>query len=233
MNIEAFFKISYGLYAVCSKSGLKLNGYISNTVFQVTAEPAQFAISCSKNNFTTGIISESKAFSISVLEKDTGPNVIGTFGYRSGKDTDKFTGLNYKTGKTGVPILLDNTIAWFECKVVNTFDMGSHLLFVGELVDHELCMADRDPLTYAYYREFKKGKAPKNAPTYIDENKSKPVVEEKKAEKYYCPACGYVYDPAIGDPDSGIQPGTRFEDIPDDWICPTCGTEKGDFVKVK
>jgi len=107
MNIEAFFKISYGLYAVCSKSGSKLNGYISNTVFQVTAEPAQFAISCSKNIFTTGIISESKTFSISVLEKDTGPNVI----YRSGRDTDKFTGLNYKTGKTGVPILLDNTIA--------------------------------------------------------------------------------------------------------------------------
>jgi flavin reductase (DIM6/NTAB) family NADH-FMN oxidoreductase RutF/rubredoxin len=232
VNIEAFFKISYGIYAVCSKSGSKLNGYISNTVFQITSEPAQFAISCSKNNLTTEIISESKVFSISVLEKETGPAILGNFGYKSGKDFEKFKNVKYKTGKTGTPILLENTIAWFECKVVNSFDMGSHILFVGELVDSELCMSDKEPLTYAYYREFKKGKAPKNAPTYIDENKAQIVESEKKADKYYCPACGYVYDSEIGDPDSGISPGTQFEDIPDSWICPTCGTEKSDFVRV-
>ena len=232
MNIEAFFKISYGLYAVCSKSGAKLNGYISNTVFQVTAEPARFAISCSKNNFTTGLIEESKAFSISVLEKETGPNILGTFGYRSGKDTEKFVDINYKTGLTGSPILLNNTIAWFDCRVINSFDMGSHMLIIGELADSELCMPDKEPLTYAYYREFKKGKAPKNAPTYIDESKKKEVTPETKATKYYCPACGYVYDPMVGDPDSGIAPGIPFEDIPGDWVCPTCGTEKADFVKV-
>ena len=231
MNIEAFYKISYGLYAVCSKSGSKLNGYISNTVFQVTSEPAQFALSCSKNNFTTSIISESKAFSISVLEKETGPNIIGTFGYRSGKDTDKFKDIKFKTGKTGSPILIDNVIAWFECRVVASHDVGSHILFIGELIDSELCMPGKEPLTYAYYRDIKKGKAPKNAPTYIDDIKGKPM-PGKKAEKFYCPACGYVYDPAIGDPDSGIAPGTSFEDIPDSWICPTCGTEKADFVKV-
>lgn len=232
MNIEAFFKISYGLYAVCSKSGSKLNGYISNTVFQVTSDPVKFALSCSKNNFTTNIIRESKAFSISVLEKETGTNIIGTFGYKSGKDTEKFKDVNYKTGKTGSPILLENTIAWFDFRVIESHDMGSHILFIGELVDSELCMTDKEPLTYAYYREFKKGKAPKNAPTYIDENKTKTVVSERKADKYYCPACGYVYDPVFGDPDSGIAPGTLFEDIPDSWICPTCGTEKADFVKV-
>ncbi|MEX0596353.1 MAG: flavin reductase [Candidatus Paceibacterota bacterium] len=232
MNIESFFKISYGLYVVTSKSGSKLNGYISNTVFQVTADPAQFAISCSKNNFTNNMIAESKAFSFSVLEKDTGPNIIGAFGYRSGKDTEKFADVKFKTGQTGVPILLDNTIAWFECRVVNSFDVGSHILYIGQLVDYELCMADRDPLTYTYYREVKKGKAPKNAPTFIDENKQKADSEEKKAEKYYCPACGYVYDPAMGDPDGGIAPRTRFEEIPDNWVCPVCGTEKGDFVRV-
>lgn len=232
MNVEAFYKISYGLYAVCSKSGTKLNGYISNTVFQVTAEPAQFAISCSKNNFSSAMIADSKAFSISVLEKDTGPNIIGTFGYRSGKDTDKFKDVKYITGETGAPILLDNTIAWFECRLVNSFDMGSHILFIGELVNSELCVSDGNPLTYAYYREIKKGKAPKNAPTYIDENKEKTASKATATVKYYCPACGYVYDPALGDPDSGIAPGTPFEKIPDDWVCPTCGTEKADFVKV-
>jgi flavin reductase (DIM6/NTAB) family NADH-FMN oxidoreductase RutF/rubredoxin len=228
MNIEAFFKISYGLYVVSSKCGSKLNGYISNTVFQVTSEPPQFAIACSKNNFTNSLIEESKAFSISVLEKDTGPKIMGAFGFRSGKDFDKFTDIKYKAGITGSPILLENTVAWFECRVTSIMDLGSHSLIIGELVDSDLCMPDKEPLTYAYYREVKKGKAPKNAPTYIDEAKIKKPV----AEKYYCPACGYVYDPAIGDPDGGIAPGTPFEKIPDNWICPVCGTEKADFIKV-
>lgn len=47
--------------------------------------------------------------------------------------------------------------------------------------------------------------------------------------KYICEVCGYVYDPAEGDPDNGIQPGTAFEDIPDDWVCPTCGVGKDEF----
>jgi len=50
--------------------------------------------------------------------------------------------------------------------------------------------------------------------------------------KYICPACGYEYDPAVGDPDSGISPGTAFEDIPDDWVCPDCGVGKEDFEAV-
>ena len=48
-------------------------------------------------------------------------------------------------------------------------------------------------------------------------------------KKYVCSVCGYVYDPAAGDPDSGIQPGPPFEDIPDDWVCPLCGVSKDDF----
>jgi rubredoxin len=50
--------------------------------------------------------------------------------------------------------------------------------------------------------------------------------------KYECIICGYIYDPALGDPDSGIKPGTAFEDIPDSWACPTCGAPKTDFKKV-
>ncbi len=51
--------------------------------------------------------------------------------------------------------------------------------------------------------------------------------------KYECTVCGYIYDPEKGDPDSGIKPGTSFEDIPDDWVCPICGAGKEDFEKVK
>ncbi len=231
MNIEAYFRITYGLYVVSSVLDNKLNGYISNTVFQVTAEPARFAIACSKNNYTAEMIGKSKVFSISVLQKETRADIIGTFGYRSGRDTEKFTKCDYKQGKTGAPILLDDTIAWFECEVVQTVDTGTHLLFIGEVVDGDLLVASEDPLTYAYYREVKKGKAPKNAPTYIDAEKLKQQIQPASSDKYYCTACGYIYDPEKGDPEHGFPAGTRFEDLPETWICPVCGTEKIDFAK--
>lgn len=232
MNIEAYFKLTYGLYVVSSFSDNKLNGYISNTVFQVTAEPARFAIACSKNNYTAGIIQRSQVFAVSALKKEARADIIGTFGYRSGKDTDKFAKFNFKTGKTGAPVLLDDTLAWFECKLIQTVDVGTHLLFIGDVVDGDLIDATGEPLTYTYYREVKKGKAPKNAPTYIDTEKLKQNVPDA-ADKYKCPACGYIYDPAIGDPENGFPAGTRFEDLPESWVCPVCGTEKADFMKVE
>jgi flavin reductase (DIM6/NTAB) family NADH-FMN oxidoreductase RutF/rubredoxin len=231
MNIEAYFKITYGLYVVSSVLDKKLNGYVSNTVFQVTAEPARFAIACSKNNYTAEMIQHSQIFAVSVLQKETRADIIGTFGYQTGKDTDKFSKFNFKKGKSGVPILLDDTLAWFECEVIQTVDAGSHLLFIGNVVDCDLVMKDGEPLTYAYYREVKKGKAPKNAPTYIDAEKLKQQLPVASAAKYYCTACGYIYDPAVGDPEHGITPGTRFEDLPETWVCPVCGTEKVDFAK--
>ncbi|MGD8366345.1 MAG: rubredoxin [Desulfobacterales bacterium] len=50
-------------------------------------------------------------------------------------------------------------------------------------------------------------------------------------DRYVCTVCGYVYDPEQGDPDNGVEPGTKFEDLPDDWVCPICGAEKSDFEK--
>ena len=52
-------------------------------------------------------------------------------------------------------------------------------------------------------------------------------------EKYICTVCSYIYDPAVGDPDGGIAPGTAFEDIPEDWVCPLCGVGKEDFEPVE
>ena len=51
-------------------------------------------------------------------------------------------------------------------------------------------------------------------------------------KKYVCDVCGWVYDPAVGDPENGIEPGTAFEDIPDDWVCPLCGVGKDEFSPV-
>jgi len=127
---------------------------------------------------------------------------------------------------------LEDTLAWFECNVVQTLDVGTHLLFVGEVVDGDLIDGSHPPLTYAYYRDVKKGRAPKNAPTYLA-----PVGGEATGNaplpsgKYVCAVCDHVYDPAVGDPDAGIPAGTRFEDLPENWVCPVCGAAKSAFVK--
>jgi rubredoxin len=55
--------------------------------------------------------------------------------------------------------------------------------------------------------------------------------KEKVMEKWVCTICGYVYDPAVGDPDNGVDPGTAWEDVPSDWLCPICGASKEDFEK--
>ena len=227
INFEAFFKISYGLYVVSSKNDGKLNGYISNAVFQVTAEPAQFAVCCSKNNYTAELINRSKAFSISVLKKEAAPELIGIFGYQSGRDVDKFKDIKYKTGSTGSPILLEDTLAWFECRVVQTVDVGTHILFTAEIVDNDLIDGTGEPLTYSYYREVRKGKAPKNAPTYINPEPINDPAPGK--DRYKCLICGHIYDPAAGDPEHNIPAGTGFSDLSDDWKCPVCGTDKENF----
>jgi rubredoxin len=126
---------------------------------------------------------------------------------------------------------LGSGVLIFECEVVQQFDVGSHLLFIGKVLDSELLNADADPLTYAWYREVRKGKAPKNAPTYIDPEKLKKPVEALAATEHYCTACGYIYHPEEGDPNAGIAQGTSFEDLPADWVCPVCGAEKSDFAK--
>lgn len=233
MNFEAFFKVSYGLYIVSSGNETEKNGYIANAVFQVTAEPPQFAICCNKNNHSAGIISKYGKFSVSVLKKEASSDIIGLFGYKTGRETDKFENTGHFYGSSSVPIVTEDCIAWFECDVVGTFDVGTHQIFIGKIINYDLTEPQSDPLTYAYYREIKKGAAPKNAPTYIDKAKYASNVTEKPALKSYdCQVCGYIYDPALGDPDGGIAPGTPFEDIPDDWVCPVCGTRKSDFTVI-
>lgn len=227
MNPKALHKISYGLYVISSFDGDKKNGQIANTLIQVTSEPQNVAIALNKENLTHSMVEKSRVFSASVLSKNTPFPFIGRFGFKSGRDTDKFEGVNYKKGATGAPIVLDNSIAYLEARVMSTLDAGTHTIFVGEVVDCDILSED-EPMTYEYYHTIKGGKSPKTAPTYIKDEKS----EEKevgKMKKYRCTVCGYVYDPQQGDPESGVAPGTPFEQIPDTWVCPICGAKKSEF----
>lgn len=230
MDPRTLHKISYGLYVVCSRYGEKINGQIANTLFQVTAEPPQIAVSINKKNLTHEYIERSGCFSASILSQDTPMKFIGRFGFRSGRDFNKLEGVNYEMGKLKVPMVLDNAVACVEAEVVNKIDAGTHTLFIGKVVDAEV-LNENKPMTYEYYHKVKGGYSPKTAPTYssmVDKEEKK---EEKEMKRYVCKVCGYVYDPEKGDPENGIEPGTSFENLPDDWVCPICGASKEEFEK--
>lgn len=158
-------RISYGLYIVSSVNGEKNNGQIANTVFQVTAEPAQIAVCLNKKNLTHEYVAGSGKFAVSVLSKDAPLKFIGDFGFRSGRDTDKFNLHQFKKGANGCPISLEYGIASIEAEVVSQCDAGSHTIFVGRVTEAEI-FSDGEPMTYEYYHNVVKGKAPKAAPTF-------------------------------------------------------------------
>ncbi len=227
MNLKALYKLSYGLYVVSSRKGDRLNGQIANTVFQITSEPPTIAVSINKNNFTHGFIRASKVFTASALRQDTPLSFIGHFGFKSGRDMDKLEGINYKIGNTQAPVVINNAVAYLEAKVTQEVDVGTHTIFIGELVEADI-LKEGEPMTYAYYQQVKRGTTPKTAPSYIEEKKKTP-----KMIKYRCTVCGYIYDPELGDPDGDIKPGTPFEEIPDDWVCPVCGAAKSEFERME
>lgn len=242
MKLKAFHKLSYGLYLVASEYQENKTGYIANTVFQVTSEPPQLAISCHKDNYSASVILQSGAFSVSVLKKEVNMKIIGDFGFMSSSEINKFAGINYLKGPSGSPIVVDSAMAWFDCKVVKSIDLGTHYLIIGEVVDSDI-LSDDEPLTYQHYREKYRMFSPKNSPTYIEKSKldeevQSIIVEEKEGEtdvtyfdgqRYICAICGFVYDPDEGDPTFGISPGTPFEKLPEDYRCPVCNAGKEYF----
>jgi flavin reductase (DIM6/NTAB) family NADH-FMN oxidoreductase RutF/rubredoxin len=233
MDKGALQKCSYGVYVVSTQGEGKLNGQIANTVCQITSEPATISVSLNKDNLTHDLIRKSRVFSVSVLSEDAPMQFIGRFGFKSGRDTDKFDGINYKTGKTSSPIVLDYATSYMECELLNSMDVGTHTVFIGRVVDAEVVGEGR-PMTYDYYHQVKGGKSPKAAPTYIgvEEEQKKGEKEEGPMASYKCIICGYVYDPTEGDSTSGIAAGTAFEDLPDSWVCPVCGAQKSEFEKI-
>ena len=162
---RAFRDLSYGLYIVTSLDGDRLNGQIVNTVIQVTSDPARVAVIVNKQNLTHEFISKSGLFGVSVLDESAPMTFMGLFGFRSGRDVDKLSQVEFKMGVTGCPLVLEHALSVLEAKVINQIDLGTHTIFIGDTINAEV-LKDGRPLTYRYYQEFLKGKAPATAPTY-------------------------------------------------------------------
>jgi len=223
---KAFYKLSYGLYVVSSAYEGKKNAQIANTVFQITSEPSMIAVSVNKQNLTHEYIEKSKMIGVSVLTYDTPMEFIGKFGFKSGRDTDKFSGTTFKLLESGIPIVLDNSVSYFELEVEKEIDVYTHTIFICRVKNAELFI-DGDPMTYKHYQDIKRGKSSKTTQTHTEN-----ITDAKNGSKYSCSVCGYIYDPNAGDPDSGISAGTLFEDLPEDWTCPICGVSKDMFEKI-
>ncbi len=213
MNKNALFELSYGVYVLSSWDEGRPVGCIANSAMQITSSPMTVAVSVNRKNHTHACIEDTGRFAVTVLKETTDPKLIGTFGFRSSKDTDKFSLFPYSVrGKLPV---LDAGLAYMSCRVVAKWETATHTVFLGEVYDCDL-IGKGAPMTYAYYHEVLKGKTSVNAPTYRAEREHKP----QDRARYVCTVCGYEYD---GD--------VPFEELPGDWKCPLCGVGKEKFEK--
>ena len=214
MNTRVFRNLSYGVYAVSTLDGERNTGCIANSIVQITSSPATIAVSMNHDNYTNSCIAKTGKFAVSILSEESDAALIGRFGFQSGKDVNKFDGIDFSI-KEGLPVINDSC-GYIVCKVIDKMETSTHTVFLGEVVDCDT-IGSSPAMTYAYYHNVVKGKSPKNAPTYLPEEDSTP---EKTAAQWVCSICGYVYDGEI-----------PFEELPDTYTCPICKQGKEKFTQ--
>lgn len=175
---ETFFKLSYGLFVLSAKDGKKDNACIINTVLQVTDAPKRVCIAVNKANYTHDMIMASKTFNVSILSTDAPFSVFQRFGFHSGRDTDKFTGLQIKRGMNGLFYDDVNANSFISGKVSQTIDCGTHTLFIADVTEAGILNAVPS-MTYQYY---------------FDHVKPKPPVTGEKKTGWICKVCGWIHE---------------------------------------
>ena len=206
MDKKAIYNLSYGVFMVSTKAGEVANGCITNTCIQVASNPVRIAISVLNSNYTCDLIKESCIFAVSILDNDCTFETIKHFGFQSGRDVDKFGNITPPTDCNDVPYLGWQSCAVISGKVVEQHDLGTHTLFIAEVVDAKV-LSDKEPITYAKYQNEIK---PKN-------NVASAKEDGKKIVGWRCKICNYVYE------------GSK---LPEDYACPLCGHGADDFEPI-
>ena len=176
MDMNALFKLSYGLFVLSAKENGKDNGCIINTAMQLTDTPAQIAVAVNKQNYTHDMIKNTGIFNLSVLSQEAVFWVFQHYGFQSGRDVDKFANIPEARTENGLRYVEGCTNAVISGKVVSEVDCGTHTLFVAEVTDARI-LSQAPSATYQYY---------------FDHIKPKPQPTEKKC--WVCKICGYVYE---------------------------------------
>ncbi len=199
---KVMYTLSYGLFVLTARQGVKDNGCIINTAMQATTQPNRIVFTVNQANFTHDMVKETGEFTLSVLSEDADMELFRRFGFQSGREADKFSGFEHHTvrGDNGILYVTQGANAWLSGKVVSVTDLGSHSLFVADVTGGGL-LSDAPSATYAYYQQHIKPKpAAEKAPT--------------GKKRWVCKVCGYVYE---GD------------ELPADFICPWCKHPASDF----
>lgn len=213
MDKTVLYDLTYGLYAIGVKDNDRDCGCIVNTVFQISTQGPTIALSMNKENYTYELIQKNNQFSVSILSENTTPEVINALGFVSGKDNEKWKGFRFEH-LDGLPIVKENTLGHMICEVVTMVDANTHFVILAKVVN-AVKDSKGKAMTYDYYHNVIKGKAPKKAPTYQEET----IPEKSDKEVWVCSVCGYVYD------------GPDFAAEPDDYQCPICHVPKMMFEK--
>lgn len=203
MDNKAFNKLSYGVFMLSTKFSDKKNGCIINTCIQVANNPQRIAVSVINSNYTCELIKKSRVFAVSVLDEKCTFETIKYWGFQSGHNVDKFSGISLPSDINDIPYMNWHTCAFISGKVVEEYNLGTHTLFIAEVVDAKK-INDNQPLTYADYHSRLK---PKPAE----------IQKEKKIIGWKCKICNYVYE------------GSK---LPEEFLCPLCGHGAEDFEPI-
>ena len=172
----ALFNIGYGLYVVTSNDGKKDNGLIVNTVTQVTNTPNRIAVTINKANYSHHIIKQTGKMNINCLSVDAPFSVFENFGFKSGRNTDKFEGCEPLRSENGLIVLPRYINSFMSLEVEQYIDLDTHGMFICSVPEARV-LSDRETMTYTYYHQ---------------NVKPKPETDGKKG--YVCKICGYVYE---------------------------------------
>lgn len=175
-DLTALFKIGYGLYVVTSNDGTKDNGLIVNTVTQVTNTPNRVAVTINKDSYSHHVIRQTGVMNVNCLSTEAPFKVFETFGFQSGRNTDKFAGCSPIRTDNGLVMLPHYINAMMSLKVEQYVDLGTHGMFICEVTEARV-VSDAPTMTYTYY---------------LEQVKPKPETAGKKG--YVCKICGYVYE---------------------------------------
>lgn len=166
MNNNVFRNLSYGVYILSCKIDDKYTGCTVNSIMQITSNPATIALSVNHDNYTHFCIEKTKRISVSILSENSNPLAIGTFGFRSGRDINKFEIIPYNL-VDGLPVIKD-ACAYLICEIKDKIETSTHTLFIADVLNGDI-LNDKVPMTYSYYHNVIKGKSPKTAPAYIED----------------------------------------------------------------
>lgn len=175
-DLTALFKIGYGLYVVTSNDGKKDNGLIVNTVTQVTSVPNRIAVTINKENYSHHVIKQTGKMNVNCLTVEAPFKVFEAFGFRSGRNVDKFADCEPLYSDNGLVFLPRYINSFMSLKVEQYVDLGTHGMFICEVTEARV-ISDKETMTYSYYHE---------------NVKPKPETEGKKG--WVCTICGYVHE---------------------------------------